>query len=51
MELPIRKIWREWWIPGNHKGEAQVGGFIWELEGLTFASVKGAGFRTGFDQP
>lgn len=19
-EIPIRKNWREWWIPGRHKG-------------------------------
>ena len=24
---------------------------IWELESLTFASVKGAGFRSAIDQP
>jgi hypothetical protein len=30
-EIPIRKNWREWWIPGRHKGEDQVGGFIWEM--------------------
>lgn len=28
-EVPIRKNWREWWVPGFHKGEDQVGGFIW----------------------
>lgn len=50
-EVPIRKNWREWWIPGRHKGEDQVGGFIWELEGLTAVLVKGAGFKATFDQP
>lgn len=49
--MPVRKNWREWWVPGKHKGEDQVGGFIWELEHLTFVSVKGAGLRTGMDQP
>lgn len=49
--MPVRRIWREWWIPGKHKGEDQVGGFIWELRDLTFVSVKGAGFRTAYDQP
>jgi len=29
--MPILKNWREWWVPGKHKGEDQVGGFIWEL--------------------
>ena len=28
-----------------------MGGFIWEIEGLTFASVKGAGLRAGLDKP
>jgi hypothetical protein len=28
-----------------------VGGFIWELEGLTVVTVKGAGFKASFDQP
>jgi hypothetical protein len=50
-EVPIRKNWREWWIPGKHKGEDQVGGFIWEIEGLTVVTVKGAGFKAGIDQP
>lgn len=38
-------------MPGKHKGEDQVGGFIWELEGLTFVAVKGAGFKAAQDQP
>jgi hypothetical protein len=49
--IPVRKNWRAWWIPGLHKGEDQVGGFIWELEGLNIVSVKGAGFKAAFDQP
>jgi hypothetical protein len=49
--MPVKKIWRDWWVPGKHAGEDQVGGFIWELRDLTFVSVKGAGYRTGFDQP
>ena len=28
-----------------------MGGFIWELEGLTFVAVKGAGFKAAQDQP
>lgn len=50
-EVPIRKNWREWWIEGTHPGEDQVGGFIWELEGLTVVTVKAAGFKAGSDQP
>ena len=38
-------------MPGRHKGEDQVGGFIWELRDLTFVTVKGAGFNTALDQP
>jgi serine carboxypeptidase-like clade 2 len=41
--LPIEEQWREWWVPGLHKHEDQVGGMVWKLRGLTFASVKGAG--------
>ena len=50
-QIPIKKNWREWWIPGKHKGEDQVGGFIWELEGLTMVLVKAAGFKASYDQP
>lgn len=50
-KLPLNKIWREWWVQGQHKGEDQVGGFVWELDGLTFASVRGAGLRAGIDRP
>lgn len=41
--IPILDQWREWWVPGLHKHEDQVGGMVWKLRGLTFASVKGAG--------
>jgi len=27
--MPVKRVWREWWVPGLHKGEDQVGGFIW----------------------
>lgn len=49
--IPVQKNWREWWVPGKHKHEDQVGGFIWELEGITFVSVKGAGFKASQDKP
>lgn len=29
LEMPVKRIWREWWVPGRHSGEDQVGGFIW----------------------
>lgn len=38
-------------MPGKHPHEDQVGGMVWELEGLTFASVKGAGFTIGREKP
>lgn len=41
--IPVLEQWREWWTPGMHKHEDQVGGMVWKLRGLTFASVKGAG--------
>lgn len=43
--------WREWWVPGLHKHEDQVGGMVWKLKGLTFASVKGAGHMVPKDKP
>ena len=49
--MPVRRIWREWWVPGIHKGEDQVGGFIWELRDITFVTIKNAGFRAPMDQP
>ena len=50
-DMPVRRIWREWWVPGLHKGEDQVGGFIWELRDITLVTVKGAGFRAAYDKP
>ena len=29
--IPIKRNWREWWVPGKHKGEDQVGGMVWEF--------------------
>ncbi len=51
LDMPVKRIWREWWVPGRHKGEDQVGGFIWELRDITFVTVKNAGFRAAYDQP
>lgn len=51
LSIPQKRVWREWWVPGRHVKEDQVGGFIWELRDLNFVSVKGAGFRAGTDQP
>lgn len=33
-----------------HKHEDQVGGMVWTLKGLTFASVKGAGHMVPKDK-
>lgn len=51
LDMPVKRIWREWWVPGRHSGEDQVGGFIWELRDLTLVTVKAAGFRAAWDQP
>ena len=48
--LPLEEQWREWWVPGMHKHEDQVGGMTWRLRGLTFASVKGAGHMVPKDK-
>ena len=49
--LPVMDQWREWWTPGLHKHQDQVGGMTWKLRGLTFASVKGAGHMVPKDKP
>jgi serine carboxypeptidase-like clade 2 len=48
--LPVELPWREWWVNGVHEHEDQVGGMVWGLRGLTFASVKGAGHMVPKDQ-
>lgn len=48
--IPVMEPWREWWVPGLHKHEDQVGGMTWELRGLTFASIKGAGHEVPRDK-
>jgi hypothetical protein len=42
--VKINRPWREWWVHGRHPHEDQVGGMIWELQNLTFVSVRGAGY-------
>lgn len=49
--MPVLEPWREWWVKGLHTHEDQVGGMYWELKGLTFASVKGAGHLVPKDKP
>jgi hypothetical protein len=41
--LLIEEQWREWWVPGLHRQEYQVGDMVLKLRGITLASVKGAG--------
>lgn len=41
--VKINRPWREWWVRGRQPHEDQVGGMIWELQNLTFVSVRGAG--------
>lgn len=48
--IPVEEQWREWWVPGLHKHEDQVGGMVWKLRGFTFASVKGAGHMVPHDK-
>lgn len=48
--LPVIEPWREWWTPGLHKHEDQVGGMTWRLKDLTFVSVKGAGHMVPKDK-
>lgn len=50
-QIPIRKNWREWWLVRLHDLADQVAGFVWELDGLTVATIKGAGFKVAYDQP
>jgi hypothetical protein len=34
-----------------HPHEDQVGGMVWELEGLTYATIKGTGYAVGREKP
>jgi serine carboxypeptidase-like clade II len=49
--LAVIEPWREWWVPGIHKHEDQMGGNVWKLRGLTFVQVKGAGHMVPADKP
>jgi carboxypeptidase C (cathepsin A) len=41
MNLPINSLWQEWFITDNEG--SQVAGYVTYYQGLTFATVKGAG--------
>ena len=42
MGLPVKNMWRQWFIPNSIDG-TQVAGFVTEYDGLSFATVKGSG--------
>jgi serine carboxypeptidase-like clade 2 len=48
--IPVIEPWREWWVPGLHAHENQMGGMTWQLRGLTFATIKGAGHMAPKDK-
>jgi len=41
LNLPIVEPWRAWWA--NGEWDYQVAGYVQRYQGLTFATVKGAG--------
>jgi serine carboxypeptidase-like clade 2 len=43
--LKEKNSWRSWFIPGDMTGELQVGGMVWNLNRLTFVSIREAGFQ------
>lgn len=45
---PIKRHWRPWITPSQDKN---ISGMVWELEGITFASVIGAGHMVPTDKP
>lgn len=49
--LPVKAPWRPWLSPGKGKLPPQVGGYVTEYDGLTFATVRGAGHMVPYVQP
>jgi len=49
LQLPIKEKWRAW--HHNDSFGSQVGGFVVEYDGLTFATVRDAGHMVPFYQP
>lgn len=45
LQLPVRRPWHQWHVDG------QVAGFEVQYEGLTFATVRGAGHMVPYTQP
>ena len=52
LALPQRSAWRPWVVSASdaHLGQ-QVGGYVVSYEGLTFATVRGAGHMVPYTQP
>lgn len=46
--VPVRRPWRPWVLSDVNQN---ITGMVWELEGLTFASVRGAGHMVPGDNP
>lgn len=51
MDIPVKKVWREWWVEDVNQKYDQVGGMVWELNTLTLATVRGAGMMVGREKP
>lgn len=43
---PIKRPWRPWVTRDQN-----ISGMVWELEGLTFATIRGAGHMVPTDKP
>lgn len=46
--MPIKRSWRPW-VADNKTQE--ISGMIWELDGMTLATVRGAGHMVPSDKP
>jgi serine carboxypeptidase-like clade 2 len=46
--IPVRRPWRPWVL---NEVNQNVSGMVWELEGLTFASIRTAGHMVPTDNP
>ncbi|CAD8186613.1 unnamed protein product [Paramecium pentaurelia] len=51
LNLPTIEEWRPWYKPGEKGSEQQNAGNVWEIDGLTFVSVRNAGHMVPMDQP
>jgi len=44
--MPVKKNWRPWVTNSQN-----ISGMVWELEGMTLATVRGAGHMVPSDKP